>query len=427
MQLRYNFRLDPSPGQRVALARVFGCARVVYNDALALRRDAFKAGSARVSSAHLQREVVTLAKLTPRRAFLAEVGVDPLIQAVRDLEGAYGNFFASLSGRRKGPKIAEPRFRSRKDNRQAVRFTRNGFRLRGNGALYLAKIGEVKVRWSRRLPSEPSSVTVVRDAVGRYHASFVVESDLGEDAIRFPLDPDRAHIETGIDLGLVYFAVLSNGLKIDAPKFLRREERKLAKRQKELARAQKGSNNRKKAVAKVAMAHARVADCRRDFQHKLSTQLVRENQALYVEDLCVKGLARTPLAKSVHDAGWSSFVAMLEYKCARYGRYFGRVDRFVPTSQVCSVCGVKDGPKPLRVRAWVCAECGVRHDRDVNAARNVLAAGQADRANACRAQVRPGAIPAQRGEAGTHRSDLSSALCESALAAPLGAVGIPAL
>jgi putative transposase len=177
----------------------------------------------------------------------------------------------------------------------------------------------------------------------------------------------------------------------------------------------------------VAAAHARVADCRRDFQHKLSTTIIRDSQAVYVENLSVAGLGRTRLAKSVHDAGWSSFVSMLEYKAARYGRYFARIDRFAPTSQTCSACGVKDGPKPLSVREWTCAECGTRHDRDVNAARNVLAAGQADRISACGDQVRPRAIPAQVREAGTHRSDLSSAQCESVLAAPSGAVGIPVL
>jgi putative transposase len=427
MQLRYNFRLDPTPGQRMALARVFGCARVVYNDALRLRRDAYQAGEPRLSGAALQKAVITEAKRTQARAWLGEVGVDPLIQAVRDLEGAYGNFFASLSGRRKGPRVAEPRFKSRKDNRQAVRFTRNGFRLRGNGALYVAKIGEVRVRWSRSLPSEPSSVTVVKDACGRYFASFVVETDPAADLARFPFDPDAVYAQTGIDLGLTHFAVLSDGKKIDAPRFLRRADRKLAKHQKSLARKQKGSNNRKKAVVKVAAAHARVADSRRDFQHKLSTTIIRETQAVYVEDLSVAGLGRTRLAKSVHDAGWSGFVDMLEYKAARYGRYFARIDRFAPTSQTCSACGVKDGPKPLSVRQWTCAGCGTRHDRDINAARNVLAAGQADRVNACRAQVRPGRVPAQRREAGTHRGDLSSAQCQSALAAPSGAVGIPAL
>jgi putative transposase len=288
--------------------------------------------------------------------------------------------------------------------------------------LSLPKIGEVAVHWSRDLPSDPSSVTVVKDAAGRYHASFVVETNPAEDAARFPSDPDASYAETGIDLGLTHFAILSDGRKIEAPKFLRREEKKLAKHQKDLARKEKGSKNRKKAVAKVAKAHARVADQRRDFHHKLSTQIVRDNQAVYVEDLCVKGLARTRLAKSVHDAGWSGFVNMLEYKCKRYGRYFARIDRFAPTSQVCTACGVKDGPKPLSVREWTCAGCGTVHDRDVNAARNVLAQGRWDRVNGCGAQVRPGRVPAQRGEAATRQGGL-----ESAKPAPQGAVGISVL
>jgi putative transposase len=310
VQLRYDFRLDPTPGQRAPLPRQFGCARVGYNDALALRREAYRAGQPRMSFAQLQRRVITLAKLTPERAWLGEVGVDPLIQALRDLE-------ASLSGKRAGSKVAEPRFTSRKDSRQAVRYTRSGFRLRGNRTLYLAKIGEIAVRWARPLPSDPSSVTVVKDAAGRYFASFVVVTDLDADLQRFPLDPDAAYAQSGIDLGLAHFAVLSNGKKIDAPGFLRREERKLATLQRDLARKQKGSNNRVKAVRKLAARHARVAGARRDVHHKLSTDLVRDNQAIYVEDLCVKGLARTRLAKSVHDAGWSSFMGMPEYKCAR--------------------------------------------------------------------------------------------------------------
>jgi putative transposase len=200
---------------------------------------------------------------------------------------------------------------------------------------------------------------------------------------------------------------LSDGTKVDAPKFLRREQKKLAKLQKALARKERGSNNRGKAVVRVATAHARVADQRRDFHHKLSTGLVRDNQAIYVEDLCVKGLARTRLAKSVHDAGWSGFVHMLKYKCARYGRYFARIDRFAPTSQVCSACGVKDGPKPLHVRQWTCAGCGTVHDRDVNAAKIVLAQGRWERQNGCGAQIRPGPVPAPRREAATRRSDRS--------------------
>jgi putative transposase len=204
-----------------------------------------------------------------------------------------------------------------------------------------------------------------------------------------------------IDLGLKHFAVLSDGRKIASPRFLRRAERKLRRRQRDLARKEKGSRNRDKARVKVAGAHARVADARRDFCHQLSTALIRDNQAVAVEDLAVKGLARTRLAKSVYDAGWSAFVAMLEYKARLYGRAFHRIGRFEPTSQVCSACGVKDGPKPLQVRQWQCGACGAQLDRDVNAAVNVAkAAGLA--VTACGAQVRPGLALAQRGEAGTH-------------------------
>ena len=206
----------------------------------------------------------------------------------------------------------------------------------------------------------------------------------------------------GIDLGLTHFAVLSDGRKIASPRFLRRAEKKLSRAQRSLSRKEKGSRNRAKARVKVARAHARVADARREFHHELSTRLIRDNQAVAVEDLAVKGLARTRMAKSVHDAGWSAFVAILEYKARLYGREFHRIGRFIPTSQTCSACGVKDGPKPLHVRAWQCHGCGTWLDRDVNAAVNVAkAAGLA--VTACGAQIRPGpCVPAQRSEAGTH-------------------------
>ena len=191
----------------------------------------------------------------------------------------------------------------------------------------------------------PPSVTVVKDAAGRYFASFVIDTDPQADAERMP-DTDRT---VGIDLGLTHFAVLSDGTKIDSPRFLRRAEKKLKKAQRELSRKQKGSKNREKARLKVARAHAEVADARREFHHQLSTKLISENQGIAVEDLAVTGLARTRLAKSVHDAGWSSFVHMLEYKAARYGRTLVKIGRFEPTSQICSACGVKDGPKPLNV------------------------------------------------------------------------------
>ncbi|MEV5085457.1 RNA-guided endonuclease TnpB family protein [Streptomyces sp. NPDC056159] len=384
MQLRYNFRLTPTSGQRIALAKAFGCARVVYNDALRVRQEAHVAGLPYIKDTDLQKQVITAAKRTPERAWLGEVSSVVLVQALADLHTAYRNFFASITRRRKGPKVAPPRLRSRKDNRQAIRLTRNGFSIRPNGRLYVAKVGEIPVRWSRELPSAPSSVTVVKDAAGRYFASFVVQTDSSEVL-------PKTTCEVGVDLGLTHFAVLSDGRKVSSPKYLRRAERRLRKAQQALSRKQKGSSNRKKAVARVARLHARVADARRDHHHKLSTQLIRESQAVYVEDLSVKGLARTRLAKSVHDAGWAQFVTMLEYKAQRYGRTFAKVDRWLPSSQTCHVCGVIDGPKPLIVREWTCGGCQTIHDRDVNAARIILAAGRADKENACGGTVRPAA------------------------------------
>jgi putative transposase len=268
---------------------------------------------------------------------------------VADLNVAYRNFFASITGKRKGRTLAPPRFRSRKDNRQAIRFTKNSrFAVLDNGRLRLPKIGDVPVRWSRSLPADPSSVTIVKDAAGRYFASFLVRTAEDETL-------PRVDSEVGIDLGLTHFAVLSDGTKVAAPRFLRRAARKLKRLQQDLSRKTKGSNNRSKAVVRVARAHARVADTRRDWQHRLSTAIIRDNQAVYVEDLFVVALGRTRLAKSVHDAAWSQFVGMLEYKAARYGRTFAKIDRFAPTSQTCSACGRLDGPKPLNVRSWALA------------------------------------------------------------------------
>jgi putative transposase len=404
VQLRYNFRLYPAPHQRQALARAFGCARVVFNDALRVRTEAWQNGLPYILDADLSKALITEAKKSPQRAWLGEVSAVVLQQALADLNMAYRNFFASLTGKRKGPKVALPRFRSRKDNRQSVRFTKNSrFAITPGGKLRLPKIGDVPVRWSRPLPAEPSSVTVIKDAAGRYFASFVVECarDVIEEVnLCGPLDT-----EAGIDLGLTHFVVLSDGTKVGAPRFLRRAEKKLRKAQRDLSRKAKGSRNRAKARVRVARVHAATADARRDFHHQLSTTVVRDNQAIYVEDLAVKGLARTHLARSVHDAGWSAFVNMLEYKATRYGRYFAKIGRFEPTSQVCSACGIKDGPKPLNVRAWVCPHCGALLDRDINAANNILAAGRADRLNACGGPVRPGASPAQPVETGSHRND----------------------
>jgi putative transposase len=365
---------------------------VVFNDGLRARQAAYEAGLSYLTDSQLSAQL-TAAKATPQRAWLNEVSSVALQQALADLNAAYRNFFASVNGKREGPQVAKPRFRSRKDHRQAIRFTANArFTVLPSGKLRLPKIGDVPVRWSRPLPSQPSSVTVIRDSAGRYFASFVVQAK--------PCTLPETEPVVGIDLGLKHFAVLSDGRKIVAPQFLRRAERMLKRRQQELSRKQKRSANRDKARVKVARAHARVADARRDFHHQLSTALIRENQAVAVEDLAVRALGRTRLAKSVHDAGWAGFVAMLEYKARLYGRQFYRIGRFEPTSQTCCLCGVKDGVKPLYVRAWQCQACWAWLDRDINAAVNVAkAAGLA--VTACGAQVRPGLVLAQRDEPGT--------------------------
>jgi putative transposase len=394
VQLRYNYRLYPSPGQRQALARAFGCARVVFNDGLRARQRAHEAGLSYITDGDLSKQVITEAKQTPQRAWLGGVSAVVLQQALADLNTAYRNFFSSRSRGRKGRKVAPPRLRSRKDNRQAIRFTKNSrFAVLDNRRLRLPKIGDVEVRWSRDLPADPSSVTVIVDAAGRYFASFVVQVDSA------PMPAVESQV--GIDLGLTHFAVMADGTKVTAPKFLRKAARRLRRLQKSLCRKAKGSNNRRKAVVKVAKAHAKVADTRRDWQHKLSTTIVRDNQAIYVEDLCVTGLGRTRLARSVHDAGWSQFVGMLQYKATRAGRTFGKVDRFFPSTRMCSDCGRLGDQLPLNVRSWACP-CGSVHDRDVNAARNVLAAGRAESQNAGGAQISPASVPAPRVEAGIH-------------------------
>jgi putative transposase len=389
--VRYRYRLCPSPGQRQSLTQVFGCARVVYNDCLRLREECHAAG-VKISAAGVQRRVITLAKLTPERQWLATAPSVALVQACNDARRAYRNYFDARSGKRRGRKVGHPRFRSKR-GRQSIRLTRNGFSLHGP-RLYVAKVGQIKLRWSRPLPSLPSSVTVIREPDGRYYASFVVE--------RSPAPLPPSDCEVGVDVGLDRLAVTSGGEIIANPRFLRARQRRLAQAQRALSRKQKGSANRAKARHRVAVLHRKVREARLDHAHKTALRLVRDNQAVYAEDLAVSWLARTRLAKSVHDAGWGQLLRLLAEKAGHYGRGFYRVGRFVPTSQTCSGCGASDGPKPLSVRAWRCAACGAVHDRDVNAARNILAAGRAERLNACGGDVSPPLAVAVPGEAGTH-------------------------
>jgi IS605 OrfB family transposase len=374
------------------LARGFGCARVVFNDAVVARRTAHAEGRPYPTGAALSKALITEAKRAPERSWLGEVSAVVLQQALADCDTAYRNFFDSVKGRRRGAGVGPPRFKKR-TAAQAIRFTRNArFKVLGNGRLRLPKIGDIEVRWSRELPSEPTSVTVIRSATGKYYASFVVGLD-GDGSL--PV----ADEECGIDLGLKDFAVLSNGKVIENPRFFKRLERKLAKAQRVLSRKQKGSKNRAKARMRVAKVHEDIRNRRDDWINQQVKTIVAENQGIYVEHLSVKGLARGRGAKSIHDAALGMFTIRLESKAARAGRAFARVDRCFPSTRLCSACGVLAGPKGLeglKVREWRCG-CEVVHDRDRNAALNILcegqrmvAAGQAETRNASGGRVRPG-------------------------------------
>lgn len=410
MLKRYRYRAYPTGEQAHAAARAFGCARVVFNDFLARRRDLRQEGRHReVPFSETVKDVTTRAKLTPERAWLSEVSNTPLQQSVRDADRAYRNWFDSLSGKRKGRRMGFPRFKSRRDHRQSVRFTRNSrFRVRetshGVGVVRLPKIGDVRFALSRPLPSEPSSVTLIRSASGAWHVSFVVE-------VPEPSPLPETDRVAGIDLGLTDLAAIaySDGTreKVASPRHLRAKERKLARAQRELARRQKGSANRAKSRVKVARIHEKVAATRLDHHHKLASRIVHENQVVGLETLSITGLARTRLARSIHDAGWGTLVRLIEEKARERGRTVVREDRFAPTTRTCSVCGVIGGKKPLSVREWQCEHCGSVLDRDYNAATNIMvAAGRAETENACGGDVRRRLASAVPVEAGTRRTDL---------------------
>lgn len=397
MQARYRYRIEPTQAQRAMLARTFGCCRVVFNDAIRTRTDLRRAGE-KIGPTEVQRRVITLAKTRDDRTWLSEVASVALVQSVRDAHRAFSNFVDSATGKRRGRQMGHPKFKSRKDNRQSFRLTRNGFSLPPNGRLYLAKIGKVRVRWSRELPSEPSSVTIIREPDGRYYASFVVQ------VAPTPLPPTER--EAGIDLGVTRLATIatSDGQRRDIanPKYLAATLRKLRRLEREKARRAAGGTNRAKSRRKLAVQHGRVARARRDYHHKQALRLVRDNQAVHVEDLNTAGMVRNRrLARAIHDAGWAQFVRLLHEKAARYGRTVHTVSRWLPSSKTCSACGHVLGAMPLNVRAWTCPACATGHDRDHNAAKNILAAGQAERRNACGAQVRPPCGEAQGDEAGT--------------------------
>ncbi|MGP4048855.1 RNA-guided endonuclease InsQ/TnpB family protein [Streptomyces sp. 2A115] len=369
----FKYRFYPSDAQAAELSRTFGCVRKVYNLALAARTQAW-ARQERVDY-NATSAMLTAWKKTEELAFLNDVSSVPLQQTLRHLQTAFTHFFAR--------RAKYPRFKSRKTSRKSAEYTTSGFRFR-DGRLTLAKMADpLDIVWSRPLPdgTEPSTVTVSQDAAGRWFVSL-----LCEDPHVTPLPAtDNA---VGIDVGLHHLLTLSTGEKVANPRHERRDRARLAMAQRKLSRTAKGEGtNRAKARRKVAKVHARIADRRRDMLHKLTTRLVRDNQTLVIEDLTVRTMVKNrTLARAISDASWGEFRSMLEYKAAWYGRQVIVVDRFFPSSRLCSVCGSLQDKMPLSVRTWACG-CGAVHDRDVNAANNLLAAGLA--VSVCGAGVRP--------------------------------------
>ncbi|MEV5080557.1 RNA-guided endonuclease TnpB family protein [Streptomyces sp. NPDC056159] len=380
----FKYRFYPTGEQATELSRTFGCVRLVYNKALQERTAAWYGEQRRISYVQSS-AALTAWKKTQELAFLTEVSSVPLQQALRHLQTAFTNFFAK--------RAKYPRFKSRKKSRASAEYTRSGFTWR-DGRLTLAKMAEpLDIRWSRPLPegTEPTTVTVSRDSAGRWFVSL-----LCEDTITPAPTTDAA---VGLDAGITSLVTLSTGEKIANPTHERRDRARLAQAQRELSRKAKGSANREKARRRVARVHARIADRRRDFLHKLTTRLVRENQTVVIEDLTVRNLLKNgKLARAISDASWTELRSMLEYKCAWYGRELVVIDRWFPSSKLCGTCGAVREKLPLNVRQWTC-DCGTVHDRDVNAARNILAAGLA--ASACGDGVRP-----QRESSRTGRSSV---------------------
>jgi len=375
----YKYRFYPTDEQRRILAQTFGCCRFVYNWGLNTRKTAYAELGVKLNYNALSAMLPGLKKEYP---WLGDVAAVPLQQSLRHLDRAYVNFF---EGRSKYPTF------KKKQGNQSATYVGTAFTWE-NGQLTLARMDEpLAITFHRDLPKgcKPSSVTVSKDCANRYFVSMLVQEDIK------PLPVVNAQV--GLDLGLKSMVILSTGEAVGNPKFYAKDEKRLAKAQRRHAKKKKkGSKNKEKARRKVARVHARIQDRRRDYQHKLSTCIISENQVICVESLAVKNIVKNHcLAKAVSDVGWGEFVRQLDYKSQWYGRTLITIDRWYPSSKTCHDCKHVVDDLPLDVREWVCTECGVWHDRDINAARNILAEGLS--ASACGGGVRPARAKARAG------------------------------
>ena len=358
--IAYKYRFYPSDEQARLLAQTFGCVRKVYNEILRWRTDAYYQAEEKIGYAKASAKLTEIKKL-PELSYLNGVSCVPLQQCLRHQQTAFKNFF---DGRARYPVF------KKKNRRQSAEFTKSGFKY-VDGKIYIAKSKEpLDIRWSRNFQGEPSSITVSKDCAGRYFISCLCEFEN-----QILPETDKT---VGIDVGIKHLFVTDNGTKIDNPRHTVKYASKLAKAQRKLSKKKLGSANRAKAKMKVARIHAKISDCRLDNLHKLSRELINDNQVVCVESLRVKNMVKNPkLSKHIADASWGTFVLQIEYKADWAGRTLVKIDQFFPSSKRCSCCGYILPRLDLSVREWVCPECKTEHDRDINAAKNIRTAGLA--------------------------------------------------
>jgi putative transposase len=368
----YKYRFYPTPEQKLLLEKTFGCVRFVYNHILDFRSRAYAEDKTPISFTQASAALTRLKK-DPDKAWLNKVSSVPLQQTLRHQQQAFTHFFEKRAG--------YPAFK-KKHHRQSAEFTRSAFRYT-QGQLYLAKCkAPLNIRWSRALPSEPSTATVSKDWAGRYFVSMLCEFEPEQ----LPVSPRMI----GIDLGLTHLFTRCDGAREPNPRHTQRHAARLTLLQRRLARKKPGSANRLKAKRKVARLHARISDTRQDHLHQVSRRLINENQVICVETLKVRNMVRNrKLARAISDAGWGELVRQLGYKADWAGRQLVKIDQWEPSSKRCSNCGHRLATLELSVRRWTCHDCGANHDRDVNAAKNIKAVGLT--VLACGERVRPAA------------------------------------
>ncbi len=373
MEKSFSYRFYPTSEQESLLRRTLGCIRLVYNRALAVRTQGWYERQERIGYSETS-SMLTDWKKDEKLQFLNEVSCVPLQQSLRHLQAAFSNFFDK--------RAQYPNFKKKRHGGSAE-FTKSAFKWK-NGQLFLAKCSApLSIRWSRQLPegSEPSTVTVRLNPAGQWYVSIRFDAPRN-----LKLEPKTQSV--GIDVGISSLVTLSTGEKISNPKHFDKHYKQLRRAHKSLSRKQKGSRNREKVRVKVARIHQKITNSRTDHLHKLTTWLVRENQTIAVESLALKNMVKhKKLARSISDAGWGELVRQLEYKCEWYGRTLVKIDQWFPSSKRCGNCGHTVEKLPLKIREWECPQCGIHHDRDINASRNILAAGLA--VSVCGATLRP--------------------------------------